>query len=318
MKAKSFSQWLDNMHELLRIASFSILNSHKYGKDSIMWPFVNFSQLLYLFIHGKRDVTGFEVIKNLYGFSSELGGKVDFLVFNDIKIPLPLENQDDISVFLLEMQDLIIPYLINDKKILNGIVVEGPYEINENVCLQSGDVVIDCGANMGLFSAIASRKGCISYAFEPVKDNIDKFLSKTAKWNKNINIVNYALADKTGELLFTIGSRNGSGFIEELDGSDYAKANRNTYNIKVNAITLDEWVKQNNIEKVDFIKADIEGAERLLLKGSKETLKKFAPKLSICKYHLPDDPKVLKSLILQANPNYKIFEKYKKIYAWVE
>jgi FkbM family methyltransferase len=317
MKAKSFSQWLNNMHELLRIASFSVLNNHKYGKDSIMWPFVNFWQLFYLFRHGKRDVAGFEVIKNLYGFGSEMGG-TDSLVFNDIRIPLPLENEGDISVFLLEMQDLIIPYLINDKKILNGIVVEGPYEINENVCLQSGDVVIDCGANMGLFSAIASAKGCISYAFEPVKDNIDKFLSKTAKWNKNINIVNYALADKTRELFFTIGSRNNCGFIEELDESDYVKTNRNTTNIKVNAITLDEWVKQNSIEKVDFIKADIEGAERQLLKGAKETLKKCAPKLSICKYHLPDDPKVLKSLILEANPNYKILEKYKKIYAWVE
>jgi len=86
----------------------------------------------------------------------------------------------------------------------------------------------------------------------------------------------------------------------------------------VQGITLDDWVKQNNISKVDFIKADIEGAERLMLEGSQWILKNYAPKLAICTYHLPDDKEVLTKLILQANPNYKIIHKWKKLYAWVE
>ena len=61
----------------------------------------------------------------------------------------------------------------------------------------------------------------------------------------------------------------------------------------VNVTTIDEFVKSNNIEKVDFIKADIEGAERDMLRGATEVLKKFAPKLAICIYHLPDDKEVL-------------------------
>jgi hypothetical protein len=58
----------------------------------------------------------------------------------------------------------------------------------------------------------------------------------------------------------------------------------------VPAITLDAFVERNNIERVDFIKADIEGAERNMLRGAKRILREFAPKLSICTYHLPDRP----------------------------
>jgi uncharacterized protein Usg len=72
------------------------------------------------------------------------------------------------------------------------------------------------------------------------------------------------------------------------------------------------------LRTVDFIKADIEGAERYMLEGAKLVLKEFAPKLSICTYHLPDDPKVLKQFIKDANPKYTIFEKFKKIYAYID
>ena len=43
----------------------------------------------------------------------------------------------------------------------------------------------------------------------------------------------------------------------------------------------------------------------------------FAPKIAICTYHMPDDPSVLRELILQANPAYRIEEKWKKMYAHV-
>ena len=52
-----------------------------------------------------------------------------------------------------------------------------------------------------------------------------------------------------------------------------------------------------------------------MLSGAKETLREFEPDLSICYYHLLDDYKVLTDLIKQANPNYVITRKWKKIYA---
>ena len=83
------------------------------------------------------------------------------------------------------------------------------------------------------------------------------------------------------------------------------------------AITLDEYVSSNGIPRVDFIKADIEGAERDMLKGATGILREFAPKLAICTYHLPDDPEVLSKLIMDANPSYRIIHKHNKLYAYV-
>jgi hypothetical protein len=76
-------------------------------------------------------------------------------------------------------------------------------------------------------------------------------------------------------------------------------------------------VKQKNLKKINFIKADIEGAERDMLRGAKETLRTMHPKLAICEYHLPDDPEVLEAIIKEANPNYVIEHKYMKLYAYV-
>jgi hypothetical protein len=87
---------------------------------------------------------------------------------------------------------------------------------------------------------------------------------------------------------------------------------------EVAMVTLDDFVKENGIEKVDFIKSDIEGAERQLLRGATEVMRKFGPKLSICTYHLPDDREVLAEVIMKANPRYRIVQGPKKLYAQIK
>lgn len=85
----------------------------------------------------------------------------------------------------------------------------------------------------------------------------------------------------------------------------------------INVTTLDKFVENNKLERVDFIKADIEGAKREMLIGATNTLKKFSPKLAICTYHFPDDPEVLRKIILKANSNYKIVQLRHKLLAAV-
>jgi FkbM family methyltransferase len=67
---------------------------------------------------------------------------------------------------------------------------------------------------------------------------------------------------------------------------------------KIKITTLDKFACEQNRKRLDFIKADIEGAERDMLAGAKNVLKEFAPKLAICTYHLPDDPEVLMDFLL--------------------
>jgi L-asparaginase/Glu-tRNA(Gln) amidotransferase subunit D len=86
---------------------------------------------------------------------------------------------------------------------------------------------------------------------------------------------------------------------------------------KISVTSLDKFVEDNHLTIIDFIKADIEGVERDMLKGATNVLQKFEPKLAICTYHLKDDPEVLENIIKTANPNYTVVHLKRKLFAMV-
>ena len=227
-----------------------------------------------------------------------------FIVPNYFKKKLVEEHDINISAWIYEFKDLVYPYL-NEW----NFVVEGPYEY-EAVRLGEGDVVFDCGANFGLFSAKAASKNCKVYSFEPVPQIVECLKLTKNIYKDNMIIVPKALAEKTKTATFYMNNENVGA------GSLYLDTKQETLEVEVTSI--DEFVKENSLECVDFIKADIEGAERWMLEGAQETLRKYAPKLAICTYHLPDDVMVLTDLIKKANPSYKIVYGWQKLYAWVE
>ena len=256
------------------------------------------------------DVLHYELLQTLFGNSEQLN-------FRGAILPNVISDADK-GLLAREFKDILLPYLFAEYPNVDlGEVFfdEGPYELSNHVNLEKNDVVIDCGANMGLFSALASTKGCRVYAFEPMKYTINNYLSKTASWNKNISICPYALSDKAETLTFKIDNSNIGA--SRQTSSNYQNDYDQQYQ-KVQAIALDDYVSQNNINRVDFIKADIEGAERTMLAGARNIIREFSPKISICTYHLPDDPQVLREMLLNFQPNYTIVEKYKKMYAYIE
>jgi len=188
---------------------------------------------------------------------------------------------------------------------------EGPYE-HRGAVLEPGDIVIDAGANLGLFAVLAGEKigtaGQV-FAFEPIAET-RRLLLKNIKINRRLNIklVPNALGRQNGQLDFAIFNSLGdsSGYFQTV-----AKKER------VEQITLDDFVNNNELTRVDFIKADIEGMERELLKGAERTIKKFKPKIAICLYHRLDDPEVLENFIKSLSPEYKIEKTRAKLFAWV-
>lgn len=228
-------------------------------------------------------------------------------------VNLPIPDYQDRKIYRTELIDLILPYLMgyprNDKLPLH----EGPYEYGM-VGLEEESVVFDLGANFGMFSAFASSKGCKVHAFEPTIKTIDKYLSRTSQINPNIIVNDIAVSNEDGTQEFTIDKKDC-----RCNGISKTKTNllkHEESKILIPTTTIDTYVDKNNIKMVDFIKADIEGAERLMLEGAKKTLREYEPDLSIFYYHLLDDYNVLTNLILNANPNYVIEHKWKKIYAY--
>lgn len=214
------------------------------------------------------------------------------------------EYDDDYSYTIVDELDKKIP--------------EGTYcylgKNGEDIRVKKGFTVIDAGAWIGDFAAYAAKKGAHVYAFEPSPTNI-KLLQKTINYNKNmegeITIVPLGLGEKEEDVDFFENDEEGNS------GGSSFNIKKGHGNTKLTITTLDLWTKKNNIKKIDFIKSDIEGFERHFLRGAKEVLKRDCPILSICTYHLPDDRKILKEIILEANPNYKIIQRKMKLFAYV-
>ena len=202
---------------------------------------------------------------------------------------------------------------------LDKSMVEGPYGYTDgafDVTVKPGDIVIDAGAWIGDFSAYAASKRATSYAFEPT-DSTYTWLCETARLNSPYIIpVKSGLGDKKEELQINICDQNSgsNSLVSEKFDIQRQVVYADRYET-VQITTLDAFVEANDIKKIDYIKSDIEGFERNLLKGAQQTLKRLAPKLAICTYHFPDDPQVLESLILEANPNYTVVHLRHKLFA---
>lgn len=198
-------------------------------------------------------------------------------------------------------------------EVLSLLSVEGSYE-NEDVQIKKGDVIIDAGANMGIFSLYASDRANKIYAFEPQRKVLNILNHNIAlnDMHKVITIVPFGLSDQNKDYMLNINPKEG-----HVSASIIPKLTKNIDYEAITCITLDKWAFENNLKKIDFIKADIEGAERLMLRGSKNVLKEFAPRLSICTYHLPDDPLILEKIIKDANPKYQVKHSSHKLFAWV-
>lgn len=221
--------------------------------------------------------------------------------------------QDTFGIYCL-YDDHYTPSIV---KKLDPISSDGPYGYTDgsfDVTVKEGDVVIDAGAWIGDFSAYAAAKKAVCYAFEPLADTY-ALLQATAAMNNTDAIyiipVDKGLSDRVGWTSMDAGN-DGSGA-----GASMEQVVEGAVESGIAVTTIDEFVKAQGLQRVDFIKADIEGAERDMLRGARETLKRFAPKLAICTYHLPDDPQVLEQIIKEANPDYTVVHTRHKLMAMV-
>jgi FkbM family methyltransferase len=245
---------------------------------------------------------------------------ISFFDFNGVKLPDVSSSTSDTEILTRVSEDTFLFLCLHnddyDKNLvekLDRITQEGPYGYTDNlfdVTVKKDDVIIDAGAWIGDFSAYAASKGATTYAFEPARKPF-QWLCQTRALNKVngkdlIYPVQKGLGSRECEMdMSTSSSSSGNSII----------FSRGSASEKISVTTLDKFVEENKLTRVDFIKADIEGAEREMLKGATHVLKTFAPKLAICTYHLPDDPETLERIIKDANPAYKVVHLRKKLFA---
>jgi len=172
--------------------------------------------------------------------------------------------------------------------------------------VRAGDVVLDCGANVGTFTRSALEAG----AAKVVALEIDPRNAECLRRNFRQEV------DEGRVIIVDKGVWSGAGTVEV---KTYTNSNLNTVVMperpetreKPRIVTLpvtsiDQVVEELGLERVDFIKMDVEGAEAEALRGARRTLQRFRPRLSVATENLPDDIDRVPAMIREIVPGYQI------------
>lgn len=198
-----------------------------------------------------------------------------------IKIPGVRPIRDSIRAYLAQN-----PVQVNGFKMFVGddplgLLLNAIWEPNETKVVQknvkSGMTILDIGANSGYYSIKCSKlvgeTGKV-YAFEPEPTNFG-LLSTNVEINslKNVTQFRLAVSDKNERnCLYVYPEATGNHSLSYRGGTPSQ--------LEVHCVRLDDFLPEQGVEKVDFIKMDIEGSEGRALEGMVKTIERN-PQLKI-------------------------------------
>jgi FkbM family methyltransferase len=195
-----------------------------------------------------------------------------------------------------------------------GQFFSGQYDYdvdNIRVMAEEGDYVIDGGCCMGdtcvKFSYMVGEEGRV-YSFDPLPQHIE-----IAEHNVGLNELSQKIVeihpyglDKVTNKVKPL-KKTAEGIMPGFSSA------RN--NMQIPCISIDRFVQQENVERIDFIKMDIEGCELAALKGAQQTIRRYHPKLAICLYHKVDDFTTIPQYLKDAFPFYSFYLGHYSIHA---
>jgi len=169
--------------------------------------------------------------------------------------------------------------------------------------VRSGDIVLDCGANVGVYTRYALEAGAkLVVAIEPAPENLEclrrNFQSEVS--SGRVIIYPKGVWDKDDVLTLQVDPNNpaADSFVIRREGG------REVAQIPLTSI--DKLASELQLPKVDYIKMDIEGAEQRAITGARKVLERFHPRLSLSAYHHPSDPSRLPVLVREAWTGYRM------------
>lgn len=140
------------------------------------------------------------------------------------------------------------------------------------------DVFVDVGASFGLFSSvIANNTAAEVHSFEPLSLNTSFQQLNQELFGYGFSINRKAVSDSKGktELVLSVNS-HGQNFISDSADSDQEKIQ-----------TVEKTLLDEELEQIDYIKIDVEGAELRVLQGAENLIERCKP-IILLELHRPD------------------------------
>jgi len=162
--------------------------------------------------------------------------------------------------------------------------------------VHAGDIVLDCGAHFGGFTRTALNAGArLVVSIEIAPENIEVLRRNFAPEIAAGRVIVYdkGVWDKDDTMVL---ERKNHTWADKVETSGTGPT--------VGVTTIDKIVAELKLPTVNFIKMDIEGAERHALAGAVATMKSYQPRMAIAAYHEPDDVQVLQPIVRGAQPAY--------------
>jgi FkbM family methyltransferase len=157
-------------------------------------------------------------------------------------------------------------------------VWESPVEHTIDKVLKKGDIALDIGANIGYFSAMMARKvGPLGkvFSFEPTPDTATQ-LKQTKMVNQADNLIIFesglGSTRQTATIQYEPSISGNASLYPRIMGEKAVKA-------KVQIETLDHLFENGQIQQCQFVKIDVEGHEKEVLRGGVNYLAKSKPSI---------------------------------------
>jgi FkbM family methyltransferase len=241
--------------------------------------------LLTLFLKGKLNFKEFilslkSVQKRPIEITFKRQNAINEYIINYLKKHQAINEDLSLNLFYQKFYYLNIDDVLGS---IDQLIIYDEYDIKN--FLKEDSVVLDVGANIGVFSVYCANvcKNGRVYSFEPVSF-VFGILSKNTKNYKNCFCFKLGVGSENEEKIIKIRSWNPGYSTIDIENIE-RKAESFDVEEKIKIVKLDDWIKESDISKIDFIKIDVEGYELEVLKGAIETIKKFKPVLGISIHH---------------------------------
>lgn len=292
---RKWDDWSANVYLITRDYAKEIIDTYCNG-DKYILKIKNQSNLIpfienVLFLLGKSNVYTLPIF-SIYGISDNInewwkknGKLVNFNKLLNIQTNSNVFNWGEIS------ENKWFLNTINDE-----IFIRDTYQKFFKV--EKGDIVLDIGASVGPFTySILSKKPKHVYCFEPHKG-----LFETLKVNVNSN--NVTLINKG------ISNEDGLHIFNDLFNKNNMESSNNS--IEADSIKFNTFIKEYNIEKIDFLKTDCEGGEYDIFTSENFEWIKNNVKKIVGEFHLNNEENVKKfkkfrDLYLKYFKNYEVY-----------